>query len=564
MTRTDTIAVGIDDVSKRTCWNKAADEEYKLPTEIWRETVARRQGCEEVREKLRSGEVREINYLITLNLNIEQFAEDVIDNCEGPELLRAFWKAINSASVLDPACGSGAFLFAALNILECLYEACLNRMRSFVDELDASGEKHSPEKYGDFRKVLARIESHDRNEKYFIFKSIVLNNLYGVDIMDEAVEICKLRLFLKLVAQVESVEHIEPLPDIDFNIRAGNTLVGFATYEDAKAQIKADLALGRALQEIEEEAKGLEGVIGQFRKQQTEIGGEITIENKKVVADRLKSLSLRLDRILGEQYGKGPRDPVAFQGWRDSHKPFHWFIEFHEIMNRGGFDVIIGNPPYVEYSKVRTEYKVKGYETEKCGNLYAFMVDRSIAILRGNCLFGMILPIGMVSTLRMDPLQTTLKQHQSYLSHYSGDRNPAEMFDGVKMRLTICILRKNSAGCVWSTGYNKWYTEARKELFPCLSYTEVTEIPALASIPKVAPVCSPSCSARLSVPVPRSVLDVLQVAASFTSTTARYSGSRLSPSCLSSGVKETGRSCRVISSPFLSVMNYGAGPPLRS
>ena len=60
------------------------------------------------------------------------------------------------------------------------------------------------------------------NRKYFVYKSIILNNLYGVDIMDEAIEICKLRLFLKLAAQVEpDLSHanlgIEPLPDIDFN-----------------------------------------------------------------------------------------------------------------------------------------------------------------------------------------------------------------------------------------------------------------------------------------------------------------------------------------------------------
>ena len=68
-------------------------------------------------------------------------------------------------------------------------------------------------------------------ERYFILKSIVLNNLYGVDIMEEAVEICKLRLFLKLVAQLESYDQIEPLPDIDFNVRAGNTLVGFTSLD---------------------------------------------------------------------------------------------------------------------------------------------------------------------------------------------------------------------------------------------------------------------------------------------------------------------------------------------
>ena len=79
------IAVGIDDVSKRAdCWNTLASEEYALPTEIWRETVARRQRYETVHARLTNGDIRDINDLITYNLNIRQFAQDVIENCEGP------------------------------------------------------------------------------------------------------------------------------------------------------------------------------------------------------------------------------------------------------------------------------------------------------------------------------------------------------------------------------------------------------------------------------------------------------------------------------------------------
>ncbi len=129
------IADGIDDVSERTTWNTLALEEFALPTEIWREVVARRQRYESVRSKLANGEIDNINDLITYNLNIRQFAQDVIENCEGPELLRAFWKAITEVTVLDPTCGSGAFLFAALNILEPFYEACLDRMQVFLDDV---------------------------------------------------------------------------------------------------------------------------------------------------------------------------------------------------------------------------------------------------------------------------------------------------------------------------------------------------------------------------------------------------------------------------------------------
>ena len=60
-------------------------------------------------------------------------------------------------------------------------------------------------KYPDFAQELARVNLHP-NREYFILKSIIVNNLFGVDIMEEAVEICKLRLFLKLVAQVDSIE----------------------------------------------------------------------------------------------------------------------------------------------------------------------------------------------------------------------------------------------------------------------------------------------------------------------------------------------------------------------
>ncbi len=206
------IAAGLDDVSERVGWNIPAPTEYALPTETWREHISRRQHYEEVRAKLLRGEVTSINDLITYNLDIEKFAQDVLAQSEGPELVRAFWKAVNKVSILDPTCGSGAFLFAALNILEPLYVTCLEAMRGFLDDFERSDRKHHPETIGDFRKVLESVGEH-ASERYFILKSIIIGNLYGVDIMEEAVEICKLRFFLKLVAQLDSYDQIEPLPD---------------------------------------------------------------------------------------------------------------------------------------------------------------------------------------------------------------------------------------------------------------------------------------------------------------------------------------------------------------
>ena len=125
------------------------------------EHVARCQRCLEVRQRLSSGEVHEINDLITLNLNLRQFAQDVISGCEEPDLLRAFWHVTRDVSVLDPTCGSVRIPFRSKQgILQPIYEACLDRMRALIEDLERSGERRSPRKFEDFRAVLAGIERH--------------------------------------------------------------------------------------------------------------------------------------------------------------------------------------------------------------------------------------------------------------------------------------------------------------------------------------------------------------------------------------------------------------------
>ncbi|MCY7275446.1 MAG: SAM-dependent methyltransferase, partial [Phormidesmis sp. CAN_BIN44] len=103
------ITAGIEDVSQRGGWNKPAADGFALPTETWREHVARRKRCLELRQKLAAGELNSINDLITYNLDIRQFTQDVITSCESSDLLKALYQAIEQVSVLDPTCGSGRF-----------------------------------------------------------------------------------------------------------------------------------------------------------------------------------------------------------------------------------------------------------------------------------------------------------------------------------------------------------------------------------------------------------------------------------------------------------------------
>ena len=135
----DEIAAGLDDLDQRTGWNRRAAPGFGLPTEIWREVISRRQRCEGLHAKLASGEVQDANSLVALNCNIRQFAQDVIESADA-SLLLAMYDRINTVSVLDPTCGSGAFLFAALLVLDPLYSTCLERMAIFVGE-----SRHSTE-----------------------------------------------------------------------------------------------------------------------------------------------------------------------------------------------------------------------------------------------------------------------------------------------------------------------------------------------------------------------------------------------------------------------------------
>lgn len=486
----DDIAAGLDDVSARTLWNTPTPDEYALPTEIWRETVARRQRYEAVRARLAAGEIGDINDFITHNLDIRQFAQDVVEQAEGPDLLVAFWQALTGVSVLDPTCGSGAFLFAALNVLEPLYEAAVGRMREFLAEEGWS--RLHPRHAERFGKVLADIERHP-NETYFIQKSIIINNLYGVDIMAEAVEIAKLRLFLKLAAQVERVEQIEPLPDIDFNIRAGNTLVGYVKREevrdaltisrDARGGEQRNLLFGEtqdALAAVEEKAADIDRLYAQFRAMQTGDDGDGTAGDlaatKAELQRRLAALNDELDRALARQYGVDPDKAQAFAKWRDSHQPFHWFTEYYGILHNGGFDVVIGNPPYVETRTVANIYTTRGFSSTESGNLFALVSERSMILAAGTGFLGLILPISAICTRRTASIQELFKSRSN--RWYSAfDVFPARVFEGAAQRISIVLLRNsiaNKPSTLHTTKYYRWYQQERAALTQIISYTDVS------------------------------------------------------------------------------------------
>ena len=481
------IAAGLDDPAQRTGWNRAAPAEYALPTETWRELIARRRRYEEVRGKLAAGDAQDVNDLVTLNLDSERFARDVIVNSEGPELVRAIWRALNRVSVLDPACGSGAFLFAALNILEPLYSAVMQAMRDFREDLETSRRPRNPNALSDFREALDETRKH-RRERYHILKSIIINNLYGVDIMEEAVEICRLRLFLKLAAQLDSVDQVEPLPDIDFNIQPGNTLVGFTSAASVRQAMEMAIDGQRrmldaddeaALNRIETAARDAAREHRNFQKSQTDYGmqHDDLAQDKQRLQSKLDALRGQLDALLAKEYGVDADKPAPYQQWRNSHQPFHWFVEFHGIMSNGGFDAVIGNPPYVNARKVRQSYTVKGLRTVGCPDIYGMMVERATELCRVNGRTSMIVPLSMGFSEDFSVLREYLYEQCGHLWFSSFGRIPSALFSfDTRVRNTVYLAKRSteSAPSRMTTRLYRWFDAERPFLFDNLSYCSFT------------------------------------------------------------------------------------------
>ena len=458
----DNISIGLDTtqpnlLERRAHWNERTPEALALPTEIWRETIERLQRCQSIKEKIVNGEITAINDFITYNLDIRQFVTDYLTHTQNHLFVEYFYDALQHVTILDPTCGSGAFLFAALNILEPLYEVCINRMQEFHEQ--------NPHLF--IRQLQEIAHKYRSNIQYFIYKSIILRNLYGVDIMVEATEIAKLRLFLKMVAVVEVDKRdpnlgLDPLPDIDFNIRCGNTLVGYATQKELDRNlVQGDMfAIEEFKAKVNEEMDKVARTYDIFKDVQLKQAEDMAAFKR--AKHELKKRLAQLNDLLNHQMFGAVGTTADYDAWYQSHQPFHWLAEFYEIINgHGGFDVIIGNPPYVSKSKIA----YLSNETFMCSDLYGYVIKRVLQLLCPVGTHGFIVMHNIAFSRNFVEVRNLLNNFHgsAWYSFYS--RIPSGLFSG-DVRVRNCIYLLSSTGNEkYTSCLHRWFSEQRVSLF---------------------------------------------------------------------------------------------------
>ncbi len=289
--------------------------------------------------------------------------------------------------------------------------------------------------------------------------------------MAEAAEIAKLRLFLKLAAQLDNASHIEPLPDLDFNIKSGNLLVGIADAEDIERRFSDRGVLPFGIAEVEDAVESAAVAYEEFVAIQDSTDDLAALQRAKgLLRTRIGQVADQADRGLHKMRG----DAAPLETWKETHKPFHWFAEFPTVWRNGGFDAIIGNPPYIGLKgkkRSQFDYKWIGYETGNCPDIYAVCAERASTLLNDKGRFAMIVMHSLCYSNDFELLRNNLSVQFSTLWLSSYSRASDSLFSGsAKVRNSIVISGKGGKRRIYTTRCHRWLTPSRPYLFSSIEY----------------------------------------------------------------------------------------------
>lgn len=450
------------------------------------------------RETIRKSVVQKFNEKYTIDCDtFDDLKNFVASRFKSKDILE-FNTVINDLKICDPAVGSGHFLVSALNEVIAIkaelgiladkegirlsgYEVNIVNDELIITYNDNTEIFEYSVTGNSIAKDIQRVQKTLFHEK----ESIIENSLFGVDINPNSVKICRLRLWIELLKNAYYTEEskfseLETLPNIDINIKCGNSLISrFPLDADLKKALKGKWNIEsykiavHAYHEAEnkEEKRKLEELIDTIKKDfRTEIGindwrrkdlrkykqelYQLTVAPKLALDVELEKGGKKKekDKIkkLGEDIAKLEDELKAIEENRIYQNAFEWRFEFPEVLDNDGgfvgFDVVIGNPPYLRVRDVADAYK-KFYSdnytvSENQLDLYHLFIEKSYTLLKANANTSYIVPNAFLAN------QNNLKLRKFILDNYSIDRIvevKEDVFEEASVEVLIFFFQKRKS-----------------------------------------------------------------------------------------------------------------------
>ncbi|EAI1200323.1 Eco57I restriction-modification methylase domain-containing protein [Campylobacter coli] len=401
---------------------------------------------------------------------------------------------LNSIKICDPAVGSGHFLVSALNVMLSIYDELNLFDEEFYlevqnDEILITGRKGEFIEYK--RPSTPKDKAHlIQQELFHTKKDIIENNLFGVDINPNSCEITKLRLWIELLKHsfYQSFDDgdyhdLKTLPNIDINIKCGNSLVSYFEtgkslnhYPNIKERMGKYKRIVKDYKEgfytdkshINQEIKNLKisfknfCFADKFKKEMKSFNDKCEKYSKKygnflaVDDENLKffvSANLTLfdfdEKEAAKEFANLKKEYDSIFNLESNH-PFEWRFEFPEILdddgNFKGFDLIIGNPPYIRQEELKElkPHLAKNYKVYKgMSDIYTYFYELGFNVLKDNGVLSYITSNKYTRAGYGEALREFLLKNVKVLEYT--DLNGIKVFDSATVDTSILCFEKSKS-----------------------------------------------------------------------------------------------------------------------
>ncbi|EHD9733476.1 class I SAM-dependent DNA methyltransferase [Campylobacter coli] len=403
---------------------------------------------------------------------------------------------LNSIKICDPAVGSGHFLVSALNVMLSIYDELNLFDEEFYlevqnDEILITGRKGEFIEYK--RPSTPKDKAHlIQQELFHTKKDIIENNLFGVDINPNSCEITKLRLWIELLKhsfyqsfEDEAYHDLKTLPNIDINIKCGNSLVSYfetgkslSHYPNIKERMSKYKRIVKDYKEgfytdknlIAKEIKNLQESFKNFClkdkfnkeiKQLTNGANEYSKKYGDFLADehhdeKFKSFFSKNmfefsfdEKVATKEFANLKKEYDNIFNLESNH-PFEWRFEFPEILdddgNFKGFDLIIGNPPYIRQEELKElkPHLAKNYKVYKgTSDIYTYFYELGFNVLKENGILSFITSNKYTRAGYGEALREFLLKNVKVLEYT--DLNGIKVFDSATVDTSILCFEKSKS-----------------------------------------------------------------------------------------------------------------------